>query len=402
MDLNWSPKDFAFRDEVRAFLDAELTPDLREAVSRMTSVYAPPDISAAWQRKLHARGWAAPAWPVEYGGCDWTLAQRAIFARELASAGAPPISPMGIGMCGPALIRYGTEAQKAHYLPRMLRGEDFWCQGYSEPQSGSDLASLQMKAVSDGDDFICTGQKIWTTHAQHANMVFCLVRTTQSAKPQFGITFLLIDMKAPGVRVRPIVSLAGEHIQNEIFFDAVRVPKANAVGRIDEGWTVAKALLEFERGGGAYAPGLLARLSRIERIAREEGCDEGFFVKLAEARMDIEALDAFELRHLARMQSGETPGQGASVVKIRGTELSQRLTELALEAAAHYPAAWQPHLLTLGGPALAYDGPQTNTFIGPAHAATMASKYFNDRAGSIYGGSNEIQRNILARAALSL
>ncbi|MGL4542350.1 MAG: acyl-CoA dehydrogenase family protein, partial [Polymorphobacter sp.] len=246
MDLNWSPADLAFRDEVRSFLDAELTPELRATAAKMTSVYAKPEVSLEWQHRLHRRGWLVPSWPVEHGGTGWSVVQRYIFTRELAAAGAPPLSPMGLGMIGPVLLHYGTPEQKATLLPRMFSGEDFWCQGYSEPESGSDLASLRMKAVREGDEFVCTGTKIWTTHAHYANRMFCLVRTADIGKPQLGITFLLIDMDAPGVSVRPIVSLSGEHVQNQVMFDGVRVPVGNVIGAIDDGWTVAKYLMEFE------------------------------------------------------------------------------------------------------------------------------------------------------------
>ena len=269
MNIDWSAQDLAFRDEVRAFLDANLTEELRAAGSLMTSVYAEHARSLAWQKILNARGWAAPAWPVEHGGTGWSVSQRYIFSRERVAAGAPPVSPMGIQMCGPAIIGHGTAAQKAYFLPRMLSGEHFWCQGYSEPGAGSDLAALQMRADGDGDHLVCTGQKIWNTHADIANWGFFLVRTARLSRPQQGITFLLIDMTSPGVTVRPIISPSGEHIQNEIFLDNVRVPKANVIGQIDQGWTVAKYLLEFERGGIAYAPELQARLDAIEAAARE-------------------------------------------------------------------------------------------------------------------------------------
>ncbi|HEX2818501.1 MAG TPA: acyl-CoA dehydrogenase family protein, partial [Phenylobacterium sp.] len=335
MRVDWSADELAFRDEVRAFLDAELTPQMRQVTRRMTSVYAPHDLSMAWQAILHARGWAAPAWPIEHGGCGWTSAQRYIFASELAAADAPPLSPMGIGMCAPVLIGHGTDEQKAHYLPRILTGEHFWCQGYSEPGSGSDLASLQMSAVEDGDDFVCNGHKLWTTHANLANWMFCLVRTSQEAIRQQGITFLLIDMTSPGVEVRPILMLSGEHIQNDVFFTDVRVPRANAVGRVGEGWTVAKYLMEFERGGGVIAPGLKARLARIRAMAAAEGLMEarGYVARVAAIGIEIEALEAVELQILANLSQGDAPGARSSMMKTVGTEISQRLTELALEAA---------------------------------------------------------------------
>jgi alkylation response protein AidB-like acyl-CoA dehydrogenase len=410
MSTRWNPAELAFRDEVRAFLDAELTPQMRAVTRRMTSVYAPHEVSMAWQAILHARGWAAPAWPVEYGGCGWSAAQRYIFASEFAAAEAPPLSPMGIGMCGPVLIGHGSREQKAHYLPRMLSGEHVWCQGYSEPGSGSDLASLQMSAVEDGDDLVCSGHKLWTTHANVANWIFCLVRTSQEAIRQQGITFLLIDMATPGIEVRPILMLSGEHIQNDVFFSEVRVPKANVVGRIGDGWSVAKYLMEFERGGGVATPGLKARLSRIRRMAAAEAdgaggrlADQGgFAARLNALAIEIEALEAVELQILASLSQGEAPGAKSSMMKTVSTELSQRLTELALEAAGAYGAAYQPHATCPGGPTPNFRPPSDQGYVGPDHSLTAASKYLNDRAGSIYAGTNEIQRNIIAKAVLGL
>lgn len=402
MDLRFSAADEAFRDEVRAFLAARLTPDLRAYAVRMTSVYADKPTALAWQAILVEKGWAAPSWPVEHGGCDWSVAQHYIWQSELARAGAPPLSPMGLSMCGPALIGHGSDHQKAYYLPRMLKAEDFWCQGYSEPHAGSDLATLAMSAISDGDDFICNGTKIWTTHAHEANMMFCLVRTATLARPQQGITFLLINMHAPGVTVTPIISLTGEHIQNTCFFEDVRVPKANVVGAINDGWTVAKYLLEFERGGSAYGPRLRQRLDMIKRAARIAGCDdEDMARKIAAAEIAAAALEQSELRAMTALsQSGAPRSDQASMHKILGTELSQLLTELSLEIAGDYAAPYQPHLLATGGRT---PGHRANTRqVGPDEALTASGKYFNDRAGSIYAGSNEIQRNILTKAALRL
>ncbi|CAN5685821.1 acyl-CoA dehydrogenase family protein [soil metagenome] len=405
MHVTWSPSDLAFRDEVRAFLDAELTPEMRRISRLMTSVYAPYDLATEWQAILHARGWAAPAWPVDYGGCGWSAAERYIFASELAQAGAPPLSPMGIGMCGPVLIGHGTPEQKAHYLPKMLSGGHHWCQGYSEPASGSDLASLQMSAVADGDDFICNGHKLWTTHANVANWIFCLVRTSNEGIRQQGITFLLIDMATPGVEVRPILMLSGEHIQNDVFFTDVRVPRANVVGKVGEGWTVAKYLMEFERGGGVSAPGLKARLARIRAMAAAEdhlADTRSFARRLAAAAIEIDALEAVELQILANLTSGEAPGAKSSMMKTVGTELSQKLTELALEAAGAYGAPYQPHATAPGGPTPLFTPPADQGHVGPDHSLTVAAKYLNDRAGSIYAGTNEIQRNIMAKAVLGL
>lgn len=398
MDMNWSPADLAFRDEVRAFLDAELTPDLRRVAERMTSVYALPAISLEWQKRLHRKGWVAPHWPQEYGGCGWGPVQRYIFAREAVEAGAPPLSPMGIGMCGPVLMGHGTAAQKAELLPRILSGEDFWCQGYSEPESGSDLASLKMRAERDGDDFILNGQKIWTTHAHYANRMFCLVRTSTEAKPQLGITFLLLDMHAPGVSVKPIVSLSGEHVQNIVSFENVRAPVAGVVGTIGEGWTVAKYLMEFERGGGQYAPGIKGRIAKLRRFLRSGeggGSSPGLDARIAALAAEADAMDALELQFMARLSGGEAPGAMSSVLKVLGTELSQKLTELEVEAGGAYTAAFQPQMTAPGGPLPAGGPPANDEGVGPAYAAKAAPKYFNDRAGSIYAGTNEIQRNIL-------
>src|SRR3569832_1882715 len=263
MDLSWSEADLRFRDEVRGFLDRELTPELRKAGKSLTSVYADYDVTMKWLHILYKKGGAAPAWPKEYGGTGWNVVQRCIWASETAAAGAPPLSPMGRGMCGPVIIGHGTKEQKAHYLPRMLSGEDFWCQGYSEPGSGADLASLQMSAKDAGDHFVCNGHKIWTTHAHLANWIFCLVRTSKEDIPQRGITFLLIDMKAPGVTVKPIVFASGEAVQNEVFFTDVKVPGAGGGGGGGGGGAGAGGRGRGGRGGGAGAPARRGRRARI-------------------------------------------------------------------------------------------------------------------------------------------
>ncbi|MET0657816.1 MAG: acyl-CoA dehydrogenase family protein [Steroidobacteraceae bacterium] len=408
MDIEWRPEERAFRDEVREFFRTHLTDRIRAAGELMTSVYADDAAAMEWQRVLVAKGWAAPAWPVEHGGCDWTVAQHYIFARERALAGAPPLSPMGIQMCAPALIAYGTPEQKSFYLPRMLSGEHFWCQGYSEPGSGSDLASLQMPAVDAGDQLVCNGSKIWTTHADVSNWMFCLVRTSREAKPQLGITFLLIDMKTPGIEVKPIVTPSGEHIQNQVFFTDVRVPKRNVVGQIGGGWTVAKYLLEFERGGTAYAPELQVRLEQIREFSatvsgntHERLIDDPLFAaKLSAAAIRISALEMYELRALSILSRGGSPGTSASVMKILGTELRQHVTELALEAAGHYGRAYQPQATRPGGAVSVAHA--RGAHVGPLQCALAPLRYLNERAGSIYAGSNEIQRNILAKAALRI
>ncbi|MCV7258746.1 acyl-CoA dehydrogenase family protein [Mycobacterium shimoidei] len=410
MDLQWSEADRAFQEEVRAFLDAKLTPELRRAGRLMTSVYADHEASMAWQAILHERGWAAPAWPVEYGGCDWSLTQHYIFNRETTLAGAPTLSPMGIGMVAHAIIKYGTDAQKDYFLPRILTGEVFFCQGYSEPEAGSDLAALSMAAVQDGDDLICTGSKIWTTHAAEANWMFALVRTSRTKKKQQGITFVLIDMTSPGITIRPLVMISGEQIQNQVFFDEVRVPKANVIGEIDDGWTVAKYLLEFERGGGAVSPALQVLAEEIGEAAKTQpgsgsaslADDPTFRHKLADARIRAEVLEILEYRVLAAVAEGRNPGASSSMLKILGTELSQTLTELALEAAGPRGRAYQPHATAPGGPVAEYEPPADGYLSGEPWQAVAPLRYFNDRAGSIYAGSNEIQRNILAKAALGL
>lgn len=402
MDLAWSEQDLAFRDEVRAFLDERLTGDLRSAGRLMTSVYADHEASMAWQAILHERGWAAPAWPVEYGGCDWTLTQHYIFNRECSLAGAPSLSPMGISMVAHAIVAFGTPAQKDYFLPRILTGEVFFCQGYSEPESGSDLASLSMAAVADGDDLVCTGSKIWTTHAVEANWIFALVRTNRTGRKQQGITFVLIDMSTPGIEIRPLVMTSGEEVQTQIFFDAVRVPKSNVIGAIDDGWTVAKYLLEFERGGGAAAPALQVM---TERIAAEAGAaldDPAFALRLADVRIRTEVLEILEYRVLTTVAEGGNPGAASSMLKILSTELSQAITELAMAAAGPARRVYQPHATRPGGPVADYTPPADGYVSGEPWQAVAPLRYFNDRAGSIYAGSNEIQRNILAKATLGL
>jgi alkylation response protein AidB-like acyl-CoA dehydrogenase len=410
MELAWSDEDIEFRDEVRAFLRDRLTPELRQAGRLMTSVYSDHDASMAWQRILHERGWAAPAWPVEYGGCEWTLTQHYIFSRESTLAGAPNLSPMGIRMVAHALIAFGSMEQKEFFLPRILTGEVFFCQGYSEPEAGSDLAALSMAAVDDGTDLVCTGSKIWTTHAREANWMFGLVRTSRAAKKQQGITFVLIRMDSPGIQVRPLVMTSGEEIQNQVFFDEVRVPKGNVIGEVDDGWTVAKYLLEFERGGGASAPALQVMAEEVANAAaRQPGPDGGFLLddpafgrKLADARIRTDVLEILEYRVLAALAGGGHPGSASSMLKILSTELSQTLTELTMEAAGPRGRVYQPHATYPGGPVAGFDPPPDGYVSGEPWQAVAPLRYLNDRAGSIYAGSNEIQRNILAKAALGL
>ncbi len=400
MNLELSPEELRFRDEVRAFLETALTPELKEAGRRTTSVFTEKRYSSPWQKILHKKGWVAPSWPKEYGGTGWNEMQRYIWAAECARAGAPGLAPMGLRMVAPVIMRYGSDEQKAHYLPRILSGEDYWCQGYSEPGSGSDLASLQLRAVSDGDDYVLNGSKIWTTHAQWANRMFCLVRTRFDGKPQAGITFLLLEMTTPGISVKPIITLAGEHEVNQVFFDDVRVPKKNRLGAENEGWTVAKYLLEFERGGGSGA-GLKVSLERLRAMASAEISDEGgrliddpnFARKLAEAAVKVEAIEMSEHRVMTALASGRNPGPASSMLKMQGTEAMQRLDELAIEAIGHYAAVNQPEARAPGS-----NVPP----IGPENGMLAMARYLNNRAASIYGGSNEIQRDIIARLVLGL
>jgi alkylation response protein AidB-like acyl-CoA dehydrogenase len=393
MDLELRAEDLAFQAEVRAFLDENLTPELRAAGAGLTSVFCEPRFSLPWQRILHARGWAAPSWPKQYGGPGWNEVQRAIFAAECARAGAPSLAPMGLKMVGPVIMGYGTPEQKAHYLPRILSGEDYWCQGYSEPGSGSDLASLQLRAVSDGDNYVLSGSKIWTTHAQFANRMFCLVRTSTEGKPQQGITFLLLEMTTPGIEVKPIITLAGEHEVNQVFFDNVRVPKANRVGEENQGWTVAKYLLEFERGGGS-APGLQVGVSRAQRIAEAaDGDDAAHRRRLTEAEIAITAIDMSERMVLSALAGGKNPGPASSMLKINGTEAMQRLDEISIAALGAYAGVDQPAAREPGS---------NDEAIGPREGLVAMPRYLNNRAASIYGGSNEIQRDIIARLVLGL
>lgn len=406
--LALSPADEVFREEVRAFLAESLTPELRRAGTLMTSVYCDHHAQIEWQAKLHARGWAAPAWPAEYGGCDWSVVRRYIFQSERMRSGAPT-SPLGINMVGPAIMRFGSDAQKAFFLPKMLTGEHFWCQGYSEPQAGSDLAALQMRAERDGDDLVCTGTKIWNTHAHVANWMFCLVRTNRLGRKQQGISFILIDMSTPGIEVRPIVMASGEHIQNQVFFDAVRVPTANVVGAIDDGWTVAKYLLEYERGGTAYAPELEAHIDALYARAAQTPGEQGsliedalFAARMAETEIEIAVLDALEGEILSALSNDRAIGADASMMKILGTELQQRVTELGVDAAGAFARAYQPGAAVPGGPIVGYPIALDDYCSGEPWQAIAPLRYLNARAGTIYAGANEIQRGILAKTELGL
>src|SRR5436190_9263339 len=309
MDLTFNAEERAFEAEVRTFIAQHLTPEMKRAQALTPSVFSEPDVVVSWQKALHEKGWAAPGWPVEYGGTGWTPAQRWIFEAECARAGVPTLSPMGVKMVGPVIIGFGTLEQKNYYLPRILSGEDYWCQGYSEPGSGSDLASLKTRAVRDGDHYVVNGTKIWTTHAHYASQMFALVRTSDTPKRQEGISFLLIDMKTKGISTRPIITIGGDHEVNQVFFDDVRVPVENRVGEENKGWTYAKYLLEFERGAGFRATGLRRQIRELKELLSGRDDDEDKFnERMSGIEIDVDALEMMELKLLSDVQHGRNPG----------------------------------------------------------------------------------------------
>ncbi|KPF72094.1 acyl-CoA dehydrogenase [alpha proteobacterium AAP81b] len=402
MDLNFSAEDSAFRDDVRAFIKDHYPVELHGKIEEGEELSKEDFLK--WHKVLAKKGWIAPAWPKEYGGTGWTAVQRYIWSEETAAADAIRLMPFGLTMVGPVIYTFGTPEQKAKFLPGILSGDDWWCQGYSEPGAGSDLASLRTKAERfTGDDgkeyYRVNGQKTWTTMAQHADWGFFLVRTDAAAKPQEGISFLLIDMKTPGITVRPIITLGGEHEVNEVWLEDVIVPVENRIYEENKGWTCAKFLLAHERTGIAGVAASKRGVERIKTVARNE-LSEGapllanpfFKRKVSELEVDLAALEYTELRTLAGESSGKGPGPESSLLKIKGTEIQQRLTELALEAAGHYGA---PYFRSFG------EGDNEHP-IGPDSAHRVAPSYFNMRKTSIYGGSNEIQRNIIAKMVLGL
>jgi alkylation response protein AidB-like acyl-CoA dehydrogenase len=394
MDLHYSAEELAFRDEVRSWLEANLPVDLKEKVGSFAEVGKAD--TQRWHKILSDRGWIAPHWPVEWGGTGWNVVQRYIFEEECGYAGAPQLPALSLMMCAPVLIRYGTQAQKERFLPRIHDGSESWCQGYSEPGAGSDLSALKTRAVRDGDNYIVTGQKIWTTHAQWADWMFCLVRTDPDAvKQQEGISFLLIDMKTPGITIRPLILMDGSHEVNEVFFDAVRVPVANLVHEEGRGWTVAKYLLGYERlnqGRIGIAKRTLARLKQYAAGQSKGGRvlldDPRFRDRVARVEVELLALEITNLRMLDQMRrSGRPPGAEVSILKIKGTEIHQALSELFVQAA----------------------GPQAQPMVRPdaeaefdRFAAALMPRFLNLRKMTIYGGSNEIQRNIVSKQLLGL
>ena len=400
MNISFGKEYESFRDEVREFLDENLTDELRDAQRFCPGIFLDYEHNIAWHKILYKKGWVAPSWPEEYGGTGWDLMQRYIWSIEKAEAGAPDTAPMSLGMCGPMLIGCGSKAQQEFYLPRILSGEDYWCQGYSEPGSGSDLASLKLKAVSDGDHYRLNGSKIWTSHAHYANKMFLLVRTNDEGKPQEGITFLLLDMTTPGIRVEPILFASGTHEVNQVFFDDVRVPKANVVGEENKGWHVAKYLLEFERGGSTGNAARKVGLARLRKLAgmipqgdSTLADDTDFIRKLDETAVQLEAIQFTEFRMMAALSKGQRPGPESSVLKALSAEMQQRITELAVEAMGQYSAVHQPEARTVGS---------NVATVGPEDGVVSFSRYFNLRASSIAGGSNEVQRNIMAKLVLGL
>ena len=393
MDIHYSSEERAFRDEVRAWLAAHLPAELRDKTIGYRSLTK--DDFRRWHRILAQQGWVAPAWPSEWGGTGWNVVRRYIFEEECGYAGAPPLPPFGIVMCGPVLLEFGTDVQKQRFLPRIYRGDDFWCQGYTEPGSGSDLASLSTRAERDADHYIVDGQKTWTTLAHMADWIFCLVRTDRNARSkQEGVSFLLIDMTSPGITVRPLPLMDGGREVNEVFFDHVRVPVENRVHDEGKGWTVAKFLLGYERMNTARIGTSKRELVQLKKLAMRETKDgkpllqdTRFRDRVTRVEAELMALEITNLRFVDQLRAGRAPGAEVSMLKIVGTEIQQTLTELMMQAAG--PRA-QPI-------ASIDDDPAFDRFV-----AALAPRYCNYRKTTIYAGSNEIQRNIIAKHVLRL
>lgn len=394
MDINFSAEDVAFRDEVREFFDKEYDSEVSKSQADNHSSDYKSSI-VAWQKKLHAKGWIAPDWPVEYGGTGWSSTQKYIYETERGLAGIPDVIPFGLKMVAPVIYTFGTEEQKVRFLPRILSSDDWWCQGYSEPGAGSDLAALSTSAEYAGDNYIVNGRKIWTTLAQFADWIFCLVRTSKGVRRQEGISFLLIDMKSPGITVKPIIAIDGQHSLNEVLFENVLVPTENLIGEQDKGWTYAKALLAHERTGMAEVADSKRMLDQLKlrAVAEVNGGnpmieDPVFQMRLSDIEMELMALEYTELRVFASMASGGMPGPESSLLKIKGTEISQSIHELQLQLASYYGGALQGEL--------------SSEVLGHNFATEARGKYMYGRAATIYGGSNEVQRNVIAKAVLGL
>ncbi|NRB33201.1 MAG: acyl-CoA dehydrogenase family protein [Rhodobacteraceae bacterium] len=393
MDLSYSAEEQAFREEVREFLAKDLPKELSDKVKNRSDM-GKEDFDR-WHAILNARGWLAPNWPREFGGCEWNAVQRHIFEEECAYANAPRVVPFGLTMLGPVLQKFGSKEQQERFLPRILSGEDWWCQGYSEPGAGSDLASLKTKAERDGDHYIVNGQKTWTTLGQFANWIFCLVRTDPNVKQQEGISFLLIDMNTPGIEVRPIILLDGTHEVNEVWFTDVRVPVENLVGEENKGWTYAKYLLTHERTNIAGVGFSLAGLDAVKRMARSEMAggrplieNPQFAARLAQVECDLMAMATTNLRIISKAAVGQAPGVEASMLKIKGTDIRQEINDLARRAAG-------PYAMPFASEAVGDNDP-----LGVEGAAKSAPAYFNNRKLSIFGGSNEVQRGIIAKVKM--
>jgi alkylation response protein AidB-like acyl-CoA dehydrogenase len=389
MRLDFTEEDQTFREEVRSFLRERLPREIRDKV--LNGVELGRADYVLWQRRLHDRGWGATGWPVQFGGAGWSAVQQYIFEEESAKAGAPRMIPFGIKMVAPVIIAFGSAAQQQKFLPTISTGESWWCQGYSEPGAGSDLASLRTRAVREGDHYIVNGQKTWNTLGQYADWIFCLVRTDPQAKQQSGITFLLIDMKSSGISVRPIELLDGGREVNEVWFENVRVPVENRIGEENRGWTYAKFLLGHERtniAGIGSAKRELARLKRIAAVERKDGLplrdDPLFAARIARIEIDLTALEITNLRVLSAESGSRAPGPEASILKIKGTEIQQAISELMMRAAGAYALPMRREAMEAG-------------WQGPAYAATVMGAYLNQRKLSIFGGTNEIQKNIIAK-----
>ena len=401
MDLNLSAEDLAFRDEVRAFLHENLSDDILEGARLTPAVRSPVGPARRWAKILSEKGWLCHPWPAEFGGPGWGVVKKYIYEFESEMAGTPSINNMGIRMVGPVVMKFGTEEQKATVLPSILNDEFAWCQGYSEPGSGSDLASLQTRAVADGDDYIINGSKIWTTGAHTADKIFCLVRTSTEGKPQQGISFLLFDMDLPGITIKPILTFAGDHELNQVFFDNVRVPQANRIGDENQGWTVAKYLLEFERGGVAYSPRVKAALLKPKEMSQREAGGDGrrliddpdFKTRLAKLEIGVQASEIIEKRVMSALSQGQNPGASSSIFKLRGSELLQETLEMTMNALGYYANPYQPEAFVPGN---------NVEPIAPEYGLVATSKYYNQRAATIYAGSSEVQRSILAKHVLGL
>ncbi|MFN4088373.1 MAG: acyl-CoA dehydrogenase family protein [Alphaproteobacteria bacterium] len=401
MDLGFSADERGFAEEVRTFVRTNLPADIRARWAETANVlFASRGDTVRWTKILHGRGWSAPNWPREHGGPGWSVAQRFLFDTEMALGGAPPLQNQGLKMIGPVLMAFGTAEQQRRFLPRIAAADDYWCQGYSEPGSGSDLASLSMRAVPAGDDYLVDGSKIWTTCAHEADWIFCLVRTDGSGRKQEGITFLLIDMRSPGIVIRPLPFLGGQHEFNQVFFDGVRVPQANRVGREGQGWEIAKYLLEYERGGAFLSHRVRAHIARVRRAARwavQNGrpiADDGAFGRrLADIETSVDAMSWTEMRLLDRVARGDRPGPESSITKLLGARLHLEATELAMEAVG-------PLAVLLAEPA---EGLASNLEPpAPDLARNASARYFNHRANSIMGGTDEVQRSVLAKGMLGL